>query len=145
MSEAVPSSEVQGATRHKPRLVKPDEIHAKVHGSGIAGRINAAIAVRLTKMVGSMWCAYLFAALALVALPQAMAGGALSLVQWISQTFLQLVLLSVIMVGENVLQAGADVRAEADHETIAALKVINDLQLQLLQKADAEIALLLKA
>ncbi len=38
------------------------------------------------------------------------------MVQWIAQTFLQLVLLSVIMVGQNVLQQASDKRAEADFE-----------------------------
>lgn len=59
-----------------------------------------------------MWCAYVFAALALVALPQAIQGGSLTMVQWISQTFIQLVMLSVIMVGQNILGAASDKRAD---------------------------------
>lgn len=68
-----------------------------------------------------MWCAYAFAALALVALPQAMHGGSLTIVQWVSQTFLQLTLLSIIMVGQQVLGAASDQRAintYADAEAI---------------------------
>jgi hypothetical protein len=73
--------------------------------------LNGRIALLLTKGVGTMWCAYAFAALALFALPQAF-GSPLLLVQWISQTFIQLVMLSVIMVGQNLLSAASDKRAD---------------------------------
>jgi hypothetical protein len=75
-------------------------------------RLNARLAVRITKMVGSMWCAYLFAAFDLLSLPAALRGGISSIVAWVAQTFLQLVLLSIIMVGQNVQSAAADKRAE---------------------------------
>jgi hypothetical protein len=73
--------------------------------------INGKIALVLTTAVGTMWAAYAFALLALVALPQALDGGLLALVQWISQTFIQLVMLSVIMVGQNILAKASDKRA----------------------------------
>ena len=73
--------------------------------------INGKIALGLTAAVGTMWCAYAFALLALVVLPQAIAGGLLSLVQWVSQTFIQLVMLSVIVVGQNILARASDKRA----------------------------------
>ena len=73
--------------------------------------INGKIALILTTAVGTMWAAYAFALLALVALPQAVTGGLLSIVQWISQTFIQLVMLSVIMVGQNILARSSDKRA----------------------------------
>lgn len=75
-------------------------------------RLNARLAVRITKMVGSMWCAYLFAAFDLLSLPAAIRGGISSIVAWVAQTFLQLVLLSIIMVGQNVQSAAADKRSE---------------------------------
>ena len=75
-------------------------------------RFNAKFAVRITKMVGSMWCAYLFAAFDLLSLPAAIRGGISTIVAWVAQTFLQLVLLSIIMVGQNVQSAAADKRAE---------------------------------
>jgi hypothetical protein len=79
-----------------------------------AQRFNTWLAVKVTSGVGTMWCAYAFAALALVSLPPAIhSGSAVVLVSWISQTFLQLVLLSVIIVGQNVLAAAADKRSEA--------------------------------
>jgi hypothetical protein len=74
---------------------------------------NGKIALGLTTVVGTMWCAYAFAVLALVALPSALSGGnLLNIIQWISQTFIQLVMLSVIMVGQNILGRAADRRAE---------------------------------
>ena len=75
--------------------------------------LNGRIAVTLTRIVGTMWCAYAFAVLALVALPDALrSGGLLPLVQWLSQTFIQLVMLSVIMVGQNILAKASDRRAD---------------------------------
>ena len=96
--------------------------------------------MRITNAVGSMWCAYVFCVIALIGLPtaiqQAQQQGPLPLVQWVAQTFLQLVLLSVIMVGQNVLQAASDKRAEADHHTLLALKLVNERQLQILERLD---------
>lgn len=73
--------------------------------------INGRIALALTAAVGTMWCAYAFAILALVVLPEAIGGGLLPLVQWVSQTFIQLVMLSVIVVGQNILARASDKRA----------------------------------
>ncbi|HEY5486254.1 MAG TPA: hypothetical protein VIK06_01280 [Candidatus Limnocylindrales bacterium] len=77
---------------------------------------NGKIALVLTTVVGTMWCAYLFAALALLVLPQAMNGGLLTLIQWLSQTFIQLVMLSVIMVGQNILGKTSDKRADMTYQ-----------------------------
>ncbi|MGD0312478.1 MAG: hypothetical protein ABSC90_08445 [Acidimicrobiales bacterium] len=91
------------------------------HDNGTA-RFNAWLAVRVTKGVGTMWCAYAFAALACVGLPSALRSHSpVILVSWISQTFLQLVLLSVIIVGQNVLAAAADKRSEATSEDADAV------------------------
>jgi hypothetical protein len=80
-------------------------------------RFNAWFAVKITTGVGTMWCAYLFAALALVSLPSAIRShSSVVLVSWISQTFLQLVLLSVIIVGQNILAAATDKRADATYK-----------------------------
>jgi len=87
-----------------------------------------------------MWCAYAFAALAVVSLPSAIkSGSAVTLVSWISQTFLQLVLLSIIIVGQNVLAAAADKRSEATYEDAdAVLHTALDIQKHL-EAQDAEI------
>ena len=103
-------------------------------------RFNATFAVKITEGVGTMWCAYAFAALALVSLPSAIrSGDAVTLVSWISQTFLQLVLLSIIIVGQNVLAAASDKRAEATYEDAdAVLHTSVDIQNHLLAQ-DKEI------
>ncbi len=75
--------------------------------------VNGRVALTLTTVVGTMWCAYAFAVLALIALPSALQDGSmLAIIQWISQTFIQLVMLSVIMVGQNILGRASDKRAE---------------------------------
>jgi hypothetical protein len=109
-------------THQEHRLVLSHQSHATVHGTGTFGRFNTWLAVKITKTVGSMWMAYIFAALTLISLPAAIASGqVIVIVAWIAQTFLQLVLLPIIIVGQNVIQAANDARAEADHETLTAV------------------------
>jgi hypothetical protein len=79
--------------------------------SNVVARINSAIALWVTRCVGSMWCAYLFTVIALLGLPAALAPSGEGIVAWIAQTFLQLVLLSVIMVGQSVQAKAADQRS----------------------------------
>jgi hypothetical protein len=81
---------------------------------------NGRLALLITTVVGTMWCAYAFAVLALIALPSALGSGPLAIVQWISQTFIQLVLLSIIMVGQNILGTAADRRAEMTYKDAEA-------------------------
>jgi hypothetical protein len=87
---------------------------------------NGRVAIIITNLVGTMWCAYAFAALALVSLPQAIQGGTATLVAWIAQTFLQLVLLSVIMVGQKVSAAASDKQALQTYKDAEALLKIQD-------------------
>jgi hypothetical protein len=81
-----------------------------------ANGLNAKIAVFLTNVVGSMWCAYVFAIIALIGLPAALRPGGEGIIAWIAQTFLQLVLLSVIMVGQNVQSVAGDVRSQRTYD-----------------------------
>ena len=81
---------------------------------------NGRIALVLTTAVGTMWCAYIFALLALLVVPEAVRGGLLTFVQWVSQTFIQLVMLSVIMVGQNILGQVSDKRAELTYKDAEA-------------------------
>ena len=78
--------------------------------------INAKIAVFLTDIVGSMWCAYVFAIIAFIGLPAALKPGGEGIISWIAQTFLQLVLLSVIMVGQNVQAQAGDIRSQHTYD-----------------------------
>jgi hypothetical protein len=83
---------------------------------------NAKVALIITRSVGTMACAYVFALIALISLPAAISSGqVIIIVAWIAQTFLQLVLLSIIMVGQTVQSTASDARAAkefADTETI---------------------------
>jgi len=74
------------------------------------------IAVFITSLVGTMWCAIAFTLLALVSLPDAIHGGRATIVSWVAQTFLQLVLLSVIMVGQNLQNRHSEARADANFD-----------------------------
>jgi len=66
-------------------------------------QFNLWLAQKVTNGVATMWCAYLFAAIALISLPKAIqSGDSIVIVSWVAQTFLQLVLLSIIMVGQKV-------------------------------------------
>lgn len=104
----------------RKRLKPPKAADQLPHGSPVA-RFNARIAVGVTEGVGTMWCAYVFAALALVSLPDAIKSGRPAIVSWIAQTFLQLVLLSIIIVGQNIQSAAADKRSEATYKDADAL------------------------
>ena len=81
-----------------------------------ADGLNAKIAVFLTNIVGSMWCAYVFAIIALLGLRPALRPGGEGIIAWIAQTFLQLVLLSVIMVGQNVQSIASDIRSQHTYD-----------------------------
>jgi hypothetical protein len=73
---------------------------------------NAKVAVLVTKVVGTMWCFYVFNGIALVSLPSALHTGQLTIIiNWVSSNWLQLILLPALMVGQNVQSAAADARA----------------------------------
>lgn len=106
--------------RKKQRPTKVADLMKK--GNNPIARFNTWLAVKVTNGVGTMWCAYAFAGLALISLPAAVASGnPVVLVSWVSQTFLQLVLLSIIIVGQNVQAAASDKRAEATYEDADAV------------------------
>jgi hypothetical protein len=101
------------AVRLSPAAIRADMV--AVRG------VNAKLAVLITSSVGTMACAWCFAAVAVAGLPAALRSGGEGPVAWVCQTFLQLVLLSVIMVGQRVQAAASDARAAvqfADTEQI---------------------------
>lgn len=95
---------------------------------------NNWLAVKITNFVGTMWCAYAFTILALISLPDAWKAGTSQLISWIAQTFLQLVLLSIIMVGQKVAAAASDKQAEQTYEDAEALLQISDDMHRLLKQ-----------
>jgi hypothetical protein len=95
---------------------------AQLHGQSAVAKLNAKVGLKITLIVGTMWCAYLFTLLALVSAPTAFkSGDKLVIIAWIAQTFLQLVLLPIIIVGQNVQAAAADKRAEQTYEDADAI------------------------
>lgn len=80
-------------------------------------KLNKKLATRITTMVSTMWCAYLFALIALISLPSAIrAHDTIVIVSWVAQTFLQLVLLSIIMVGQSVQSESVEQKINETHE-----------------------------
>ncbi|MGC1185722.1 MAG: hypothetical protein WBA31_11335 [Candidatus Dormiibacterota bacterium] len=99
----------------------PVRVRDQLDRSNSVARFNSWVAVKVTQGVGSMWCAYIFGVIALIGLPAALKPGGEGIIAWIAQTFLQLVLLSIIIVGTNIQSAAADKRAEntyADAEAV---------------------------
>ena len=85
--------------------------------------LNKKVALFITEKVGTMSCAYLFALIALISLPEALLSeDPLEIVSWIAETFLQLVLLSIIIVGQNIQSEIAEEQAQTDRETLVAIK-----------------------
>jgi hypothetical protein len=140
MKVAVPLPVIK--TRQQfPKVVtfSPAEIRKAV---GDVEGFNAKFAVLITRGVGTMACAYLFAVIAFVSLPAILIQanvltssdvpkfftkpGLILIISWIAQTFLQLVLLSIILVGQRVQSAASDERAEKEFaDTEAVLDALN--------------------
>jgi hypothetical protein len=128
--------------RAHPRIAERTKVGPPTTAAEHVG-VNGRIALILTSVVGTMWCAYAFAILALVVLPQAIGGGLLPFVQWVSQTFIQLVMLSVIMVGQNILGRAADKRAAMTYrDADATFHEAGQIQAHLRLQDDAINALL---
>jgi hypothetical protein len=129
------------ALHPSPRMLK--EAMQEVDG------FNAKFALLVTRLVGTMWCAYLFCIIALIGLPAALKPGGEGIIAWIAQTFIQLVLLSVIMVGQNVQSLSSDARSEntfkdtevvldrLDTDTAGGIKVVLDRLDKLAQQVEA--------
>ena len=130
------------------RHPRAEELHAgqpvktvdlrKVHHQNVFVRFNARFGLKVTLVVGTMWAAYLFTVIALFALPSAIKQGTYFIVVWLSSSFLQLVLLPIIIVGQNIQAAAADKRAEDTYKDAeAVLKEAAEIQQHLLAQDDA--------
>lgn len=109
----------------KRKAKHPSKMNADAD-AGILGTakltINQRFGLAITKSVGTMWAAYAFFALSLVSLPAAiMTGDTVIIIAWVAQTFLQLVLLPIIIVGQNLQAAKTEVRAIATYEDATAI------------------------
>ncbi len=102
--------------RVSPHLTKHEHV-------GFNGRIASVVTIA----VGTMWTAYLFAGLAFVALPEAISKGSLTvLINWLSSNFLQLVLLPVIIVGQQIQAKASDKQAEQTYKDAEAILKLQD-------------------
>jgi hypothetical protein len=113
---------------------------------------NRRLAQKITSGVSTMWCAYIFAAIALISLPAAIkTGDVVVIVAWVAQTFLQLVLLSIIMVGQEVQSTSVEKMIRETHEASLGefelakeARTIADQELSELKVIAAEIHQLLR-
>jgi hypothetical protein len=127
----VPHPRTLERLEHKDEVAKAaDEV-----SKNVATKFNSWLAVKITDGVGTMWCAYVFAIVALIGLPSALRPGGEGIIAWIAQTFLQLVLLSIIIVGQNIAAASSNDRSEntfKDAEAILseAIEIQKHLQSQ---------------
>lgn len=117
----------------RPFIEHPNVVHPKVllkkELKGIAN-FNYWIAVKITNSVGTMWCAYLFLLIDLVMLPPVIQAQSIMVwVTYIAQTVLQLILLPIIMVGQNVIQDQNEAKADTDHKTLTYLATLQDEQM----------------
>jgi len=128
--------------QHTLLLHKPRNVNVQHKEEQEASGVNTRIAVGLTKSVGTMWTAYSFAVLALVGLlailgwlPPIVA----LLVVWASQTFIQLVMLPILSVGQNVLGRHAELLADEQfNTTMNSYHAIGEI-MQHLSAQDAEL------
>ena len=109
-------------------------------------RFNRTAAIWITEKVGTMTCTWIFCVIALLSLPAVLTtagiipAGALpsvvvrastiALISWIAQTFIQLVLLPAIMVGQNVQSAAADARAAKTFEDVETILDKLDMKIE---------------
>jgi hypothetical protein len=109
--------------------------HDHLPSGNAAQRINKKLAILITRGVGTMWCAYIFALLSLASLPAILtqafslhvfpgwliSASLIALVAWVSSYFLQLILLPIIIVGQNVMGEAGDARAAKTFDDTEAI------------------------
>jgi hypothetical protein len=84
--------------------------------------LNGRIGLLITTLVGTMVAGYVFALIALISLPSAISSHNLTvIIAWVSSNFLQLVLLPIIIVGQNLQAKASDTRALQTYEDAEAL------------------------
>lgn len=100
----------------KEHIEALDAHHHPTHAYHASLSLLDRAALFVTNSVGTMWCAFAFCILAFVSLPAALhSGDPLVIVSWISQTLIQLVLLPIIIVGQNLQGRHSELRAESDY------------------------------
>lgn len=127
----------RAAELRQSRPVKTNDVRRVNHRNPLV-RFNARFGLKVTLVVGTMWAAYAFTILALFALPSAITQGTYYVIVWLSSSFLQLVLLPIIIVGQNIQANAADKRAEDTYKDAeAVLKEAEEIQKHLLAQDKA--------
>jgi hypothetical protein len=118
------------------QIKHPDELLTEWHRlDNKFVKFNRSLALRITAAVGTMAMAYVFAVIALISLPAAIGSkNVITIVSWVAQTFLQLVLLSIIIVGQNLQAAHQQAKADVDHRNLQLLLKIQEEQLEILNE-----------
>src|ERR1700730_4768842 len=119
---------------HEARPHQPRNVNMLHEAEKAASGLNQKIAIGLTKGVGTMICAYIFAILAIIGFPGFQATPT-AYVQWTSQTFIQLVMLSVIMVGQSVLGRKQELQSDEQYRT--TMSTYHDIE-QVMQHLSAQ-------
>lgn len=103
----------QAAERSKPRRVK-DPLRANFNGR---------LALWITNNVGTMWCAYIFSVIGITGIVASLTSNTtlVLIIAAVSGYFLQLVLLPIIIVGQNLQSEAADHRAEQTYKDAEAI------------------------
>jgi uncharacterized membrane protein len=128
--------------KYTPHPHQPRNVNHVQKAEQESSNFNTRFAILLTKGVGTMVCAYIFAFIAILGFPLLPFGPiATQLVQWTSQTFIQLTMLSVIMVGQAVLGRKAELQSEESYNT--TMKVYADIE-SIMKHLDDQDTLILK-
>lgn len=93
------------------------------------GNFNQRLAVRVTTLVGSMACAYVFVLLAIIGFP-GLHATLPQYVQWFSGTFLQLVMLPVLAVGTAQLGRHQELQADEMYHLTQKICVDNETMIK---------------
>jgi hypothetical protein len=102
--------------QHVPHKHTPRNANTRHRSEMASGGLNARIATLITAGLGNMICAYIFLALAIYGFP-GFAATPPQYVQWVSQTVIQLVALSVLAVKQNMDGRHAELLAEELYQT----------------------------
>jgi hypothetical protein len=123
----VPHPHIADMQTHKPPRVKDP----------LRGNFNGRLALWITNNVGTMWCAYIFAVIGITGIVASLSNDTtlVLIIAAISGYFLQLVLLPIIIVGQNLQSAAADTRSEQTYKDAEA--ILNEC-LQLQQHLEAQ-------
>ena len=131
-----------GFTRHGHPVHGKTTDHLPTHSA--YARFNKRVALLITNNVGTMSCFWLFCIVALLALPAALVQahvisptigligevGFVIIVQWLAQSFIQLVLLPALMGGQNLQNIAADARSAKTFEDVERIIDLLDCHTQ---------------